>query len=72
MKGQPFTTVNNGAVGCSDDDDIAAVITYVRGNSIGVTRPHYGHQVKSVRAKVTTHPLPFSPDEMMNISPSDL
>ena len=55
------------------DEDIAAVITYVRGNkewgnnSSAVTP----ERVKAVREKVKTHPASFSPDELLKISPAE-
>lgn len=75
VKGQPFNTSSSMVPwNMMSDDDIAAVITYVRGNKDWGNNapPVTADQVKSVRGKVTSHPLPFSPDEMMNISPSDL
>lgn len=76
VNGQPFNTGSAMVPWGStlSDDDIAAVITYVRGNkewgnNASAVTPE---QVKSVRGKVASHPLPFSPDEIMKISPSDL
>jgi mono/diheme cytochrome c family protein len=74
VKGEPFNTGSsmvpwNGM----SDDDIAAVITYVRGNhdwgnKASAVTPE---QVKAIRAKVASHPLPFSPDEVEKISPAE-
>ena len=76
VKGQPFSTGSAMVPwNTMSDDDIAAVITYVRGNKEWGNNapPVTPDQVKSVRAKVaSSHPLPFSPDEIMKISPSDL
>lgn len=76
VKGQPFNTgsamVPWGAT--LSDDDIAAVISYVRGNKEWGNNapPVTPEQVHSVRGKVASHPQSFSPDEIMKISPSDL
>ena len=75
VKGQPFNTGSAMVPwNMMSDEDIAAVISYVRGNkewgnNASLVTPE---QVKSVRAKVAGHPLPFSPEEIMKISPSDL
>jgi nitrite reductase (NO-forming) len=55
------------------DEEIAAVITFVRGNAewgnkASLVTPN---QVRAIRAKVASHPLPFSPDEIMKISPAE-
>jgi len=74
VKGQPFNTASsmvpwNGL----SDDDLAAVITFVRGNKEwGNTAPSVTpEQVHAIRGKVTGHPLPFSPDEIEKISPTE-
>lgn len=76
VKGQPFNTGSAMVPWNSmSDDDIAAVITFVRGNKEWGNNapPVTPEQVKSVRGKVaSSHPLPFSPDEIMKVSPSDL
>jgi mono/diheme cytochrome c family protein len=56
-----------------NDEEIAAVITYVRqnkdwGNNASEVTPA---QVKAVRDKIKDHPSPFTPDELMKISPSE-
>ena len=55
------------------DEDVAAVITYVRGNAewgnkASAVTPE---RVKSVRDKIKGHPTAFSPDELLKISPAD-
>ena len=79
VKGQPFETASVmtafGAappVGLSDDD-IAAVITYVRGNAewgnhAGPVTPE---QVKAIRDKTANHTQTFSPTEIMTVNPAD-
>lgn len=54
------------------DEEIAAVMTYVRGNKDWGNNapPVTPEQVKAMRAKVANHPLSFTPDEIMKISPS--
>jgi mono/diheme cytochrome c family protein len=74
VNGQPFNTGSamvpwNGL----SDDDIAAVITFVRGNKEWSNKasPVTPEQVHAMRAKVAGHPLSFSPSEMESISPAD-
>jgi mono/diheme cytochrome c family protein len=55
------------------DVDIAAVISFVRsnkewGNNASIVTPA---QVKAIREKVKGHPLPFAPDELLQISPAE-
>ncbi len=55
------------------DEDIAAVITYVRGNAewgnkASAVTPE---RVKAVREKIKTHPTAFTPDDLLKISPAD-
>lgn len=55
------------------DEDIAAVITYVRGNkdwgnTASAVTPE---RVKAVREKVKAHPAAFSADELLKVSPAD-
>jgi mono/diheme cytochrome c family protein len=72
VKGQTF---NNTMVPWNSlsDEDIAAVITYVRGNkewgnNASTVTPE---RVKAVREKVKTRPGPFTADELLKISPTD-
>ena len=72
VKSQPF---NNTMVpwNALSDEDIAAVITYVRGNkdwgnNASAITPA---QVKAMRDKVKGHPTAFSPDELLKISPAE-
>lgn len=55
------------------DEDIAAVITFVRGNkewgnNASAVTPE---QVKAVREKIKSRPGAFTPDELLKISPSE-
>jgi nitrite reductase (NO-forming) len=79
VKGQPFETSSImtafGApppVGLSDED-IAAVITYVRGNAEwgNHASPVTPEQVKAIRDKTANHLLNFTPTELMGINPAD-
>lgn len=79
VNGQPFNTgsamVAWGApppAGLTDEE-IAAVMTYVRGNKDWGNNapPVTPEQVKAMRAKVANHPLSFTPDEIMKISPAE-
>jgi mono/diheme cytochrome c family protein len=55
------------------DEEIAAVITFVRGNTEWGNKasPVTPDQVRAIREKVASHALPFSPDEIIKISPSE-
>jgi mono/diheme cytochrome c family protein len=73
FKGQSF----NGAMvpwkDVLNDDEIAAVLTYVRqnkewGNNAAEVKPE---RVKAVREKLKTRATPFSPDELQKIPPTD-
>ena len=55
------------------DEDIAAIITFVRGNKdwgnkASLVTPE---QVHAVRDKIASHPQVYSPTEIMGISPAD-
>jgi mono/diheme cytochrome c family protein len=72
VKGQSF---NNAMVPWNtlSDDDIAAVITFVRqnkewGNTAPAVTPQ---QIKSVRDKLKGRTLPFTPDELLKVSPAE-
>lgn len=75
INGQPFNTGSamvpwNGL----SDDDLAAVISFVRGNKEWGNHapPVTPEQVHAIRAKVqSAHPMSFSPDEIEKISPSE-
>jgi len=62
------------AIGQSlSEEDLAAALTYVRqnkewGNSASEVKPE---RVKTVREKLKGCSLPFTPDELMKISPED-
>ncbi|HLX71882.1 MAG TPA: cytochrome c [Verrucomicrobiae bacterium] len=75
INGKPFNTGSAMVPWASvlNDEEIANVLTYVRGNKEwGNNAPAVTpDQVHAIRAKVAAHPLPFSPDEIMQISPSD-
>ena len=47
------------------EDDLAAVLTYVRQVWGNKAPPITAEQVKAVKAQVGNHPLPFSPEEIM-------
>lgn len=74
VNGQPINAGTSMVAwgGTMSDDEIAAVISYVRGAWGNKAPPITPEQVKSVRGKVASHPGMFSPDEIMKISPSDL
>jgi mono/diheme cytochrome c family protein len=72
VKGQNY---NNVMVSWNmlSDDDIAAVITFVRqnrewGNKASAVTPE---QVKAVRAKVKGRTTAYTPDELLKISPAE-
>ena len=72
VKGQTFS----GAMvpwNSLSDEDIAAVITYVRGNkewgnNASAVTPE---RIKAVREKIKSHPASFKPDELLKVSPAD-
>lgn len=75
VNGQPFNT--GGAMvpwNSLSDDDLAAVITFVRGNKewgnhAGPVTPE---QVHAIREKVQkAHPMSFTPTELEQINPAD-
>jgi mono/diheme cytochrome c family protein len=79
VSGKPF---NTGSVmtawgapppGGLTDDEIAAVITFVRGNQEWGNKaaPVTPEQVSAMRAKISNHPQPYSPPELEAISPAD-
>lgn len=74
VNGQPFNTGSamvpwNGL----SDDDIAAVITFVRGNKEwgNHASPVTPEQVRAIRDKLKAHPLPFTPSEIEAVSPAE-
>lgn len=74
INGQPFNTGSAMVPwNALSDDDIAAVITFVRGNKEwnNSASPVTPEQVAAIRKKVQNHPLSFTPDEMLQISPAD-
>ncbi|MDB6017081.1 MAG: cytochrome c class [Pedosphaera sp.] len=52
------------------DEDIAAVLTFVRGNKDwgNSAGPVTVEQVKAIRAKIATHPDPFTAEELQKLS----
>jgi mono/diheme cytochrome c family protein len=74
VSGQPFNTGSAMVPWNSySDDDIAAVITFVRGNKdwgnhASAVTPE---QVHAIRDKLKNHPMSFTPAEMEKISPAD-
>ena len=74
VKGQPFNTASAMVPWNSlSDDEIAAVITFVRGNKEWGNKaaPVTAQQVAAIRAKVAKHSQNFSPTELEGISPAD-
>lgn len=73
VKGQNFNNTMVPWGGILSDDDIAAVISYVRGNKEwnNNASPVTPAQVHAIREKLKAHPTPFSPDELLKISPSE-
>lgn len=76
VNGKPFSTSGTMiTMNYLSDDDIAAVVTYVRGNTEwgNHASPVTPDQVRAIREKVQkTHPQPFySPAEIEQINPSE-
>jgi mono/diheme cytochrome c family protein len=55
------------------DDDVAAVLTYVRQDKVfGINAPEVKpDQVKAIRKKLEPRSQPFTPDELLKISPAE-
>jgi mono/diheme cytochrome c family protein len=72
VNGKPFPTGSSMVAwgGALNDDDIAAVLTYVRAEWGNKAPPVTPEQVRAVRTKVPAR-APYSPDEVMKISPSE-
>jgi len=73
VKGQPFNTGSAMVPWNSlSDDDIAAVITFVRGNAEWGNKaaPVTPEQVKAMRDKVKSHPMSYTPTELEGIPPA--
>jgi mono/diheme cytochrome c family protein len=73
VNGQPFNTGSAMVPWNSlSDEDIAAVITFVRGNKEwnNHASPVTPEQVRAMRAIVKSHPLPYTPAELESIPPS--
>lgn len=73
VKGQNFNNVMVPWKDVLSDEEIAAVLTYVRqnkewGNSAPAVTPE---QVKAVREKIKGRSQPFTPAELKTISPAD-
>lgn len=73
VKGQSFNGVMVPWKDSLSDEEIAAVLTYVRqnsewGNKAPEVKPE---RVKAVREKTKGHNQPFTPDELLKISPAD-
>ena len=74
VKGQPFNTGSAMVPWNSlSDDDIAAIITFVRGNKEWGNKASAvtADQVAAIRKKVASHPMSFTPAEMEKINPAD-
>lgn len=72
VKGQTYNNVMVAWNGLTDEE-IAAVITYVRqnkewGNTASAVTPA---QVQAVRQKIKAHPTPFTADELLKVSPAE-
>jgi mono/diheme cytochrome c family protein len=72
VEGKPFPTGSSMIPWATvlNDDEIASVLTYVRNDWGNKAPPVTADQVRAIRAKVPPRP-PFSPDEIMKISPSN-
>jgi len=79
VKGQPFSTASvmtafgsPPPVGLTDEE-IAAVITYVRGNTEwgNHAAPVTPEQVKAIRDKTSSHSQSYTPTEIMTVNPAD-
>jgi mono/diheme cytochrome c family protein len=74
VKGQPFNTGSAMVPWNSySDDDLAAIITFVRGNAEWGNKapPVTAEQVHAIRQKVASHPMSFTPAEIEKISPAE-
>jgi mono/diheme cytochrome c family protein len=72
VNGAPFNTAGTMiAWEMLSDDEIAAVLTYVRQDWGNKAPPVTPEQVKAIRDKIKSHPGNFSPTEVQAISPSE-
>jgi len=79
INGKPFETANQmTAFGVTPpsgltDEEIAAVITYVRGNAEwgNHASPVTPEQVKAIRDKTSNHLQNYSPTEILTVNPAD-
>lgn len=73
VKGQKFNNTMVAWGPTLSDEEIAAVITFVRGNKEwgNNASPVTPAQVKAVREKTKTHAGPFTPDALLQISPAE-
>ena len=76
IKGQPWnaTMVRWGLPiesGGLSDEEIAAVLTYVRSEWGNKAPPVTAERVKAVREKIKDHPKEFTADELLKISPAE-
>jgi mono/diheme cytochrome c family protein len=69
VKGQQMTfpagMVAIGAV--LSDNDLAAVLSYIRGSWGNKAEPVDADDLKAIRAKIGAHPQPVSPDQLMKL-----
>jgi mono/diheme cytochrome c family protein len=69
VKGQQMTfpagMVAIGAV--LSDNDLAAVLSYIRGSWGNKADPVEADDIKAIRAKIGAHPQPASPDQLMKL-----
>jgi mono/diheme cytochrome c family protein len=72
VKGQPYNAVMS-PLNSLSDEDIAAVITYVRWNKEwgNTASPVTPEQVKAIREKVKSHPGSFTAEELSKIPPGE-
>jgi mono/diheme cytochrome c family protein len=73
VKDQPFNNVMVPWKDSLKDEDIAAVLTFVRGNEQWGNKapPVTAEQVKAIREKIKDRSEPFTPDELLKLSDGD-
>ena len=73
VKGQVYNAAAMVPWNIYSDEDIAAVITFVRSNKDwgNTASPVTPERVAAVRAKIKAHPTAFTADELLKISPAD-
>jgi mono/diheme cytochrome c family protein len=73
VKGQTFNNTMTAWSGIITDEEIAAVITFVRGNAEWGNHapPVTVAQVKAIKDKIASHPGQYTADELLKISPAE-